>query len=314
MAEKPDAQKEPARPRKPRQSKPEALKRCGLVMPISPIGPYTALHWDQVKEILEQSAETAGFLLELVSDARDVGVIHKRIIQNLFERDMVVCDVSGRNPNVMFELGVRFAFDKATVIVKDDRTDFSFDVQHIEHVLYPADLNFHGVVDFKKRLAEKIDETFKASMQPSYSPFLESYHKLVPGVLKTIEVGVNQFLLDELKGLSQQISSLPIRNVRNQNFGTLTTGVFSHLLTAEDEKAIRATVARSLKPVSKTDRFTISIAELHDLTNGLIREYGISGTEQKYPLVYELIRDEVAAHFGVMSATRKNSPDLTVGP
>ena len=54
-------------------------------------------------------------------------MIHKTIVQNLYLNPIVVCDVSGKNANVMFELGLRLAFDKPTIIIKDDKTDYSFD-------------------------------------------------------------------------------------------------------------------------------------------------------------------------------------------
>ncbi len=55
---------------------------------------------------------------------------------------IVVCDISARNANVMFELGMRLAFDKPTVIIKDERTPYSFDISSIEHLDYPSDLRY----------------------------------------------------------------------------------------------------------------------------------------------------------------------------
>src|SRR5687768_15159461 len=92
---------------------------CGIVMPISAIDGCSAEHWSEVHDILADAIEAAGFSPQLVSDADDIGIIQKRIIQNLYENPVVVCDVSGKNPNVMFELGLRLAFDKPTLIVKD---------------------------------------------------------------------------------------------------------------------------------------------------------------------------------------------------
>jgi len=62
----------------------------------------------------------------------------------------------------MFELGLRLAFDKPTVIIKDDKTEYSFDTGVIEHVPYPRDLRFAKVMEFKKRLTEKISNTYKS--------------------------------------------------------------------------------------------------------------------------------------------------------
>ena len=71
----------------------------------------------------------AGYEAELVSDAEDIGIIQTRIVQNLYDKDIIVCDVSCKNANVMFELGMRLAFDKPTIIVMDNMTKYSFDAE-----------------------------------------------------------------------------------------------------------------------------------------------------------------------------------------
>lgn len=121
---------------------------CGLVMPISELDGCTEQHWTDVGDILRGAIAHAGFEPALVSEADDSGVIHKRIVQNLYDNPIIVCDVSGRNANVMLELGIRLAFDKPTIIVKDDPTPYSFDTSVIEHVPYPRDLRHNRVEDF----------------------------------------------------------------------------------------------------------------------------------------------------------------------
>ena len=94
---------------------------CGIVMPISGMDGCSESHWSDVLRIISEAIDEADFEGNLVSNADDVGIIHKRIIQNLYDNPMVVCDVSGKNPNVMFELGLRLAFDKPTVIIRMTR-------------------------------------------------------------------------------------------------------------------------------------------------------------------------------------------------
>ena len=151
---------------------------CGLIMPISGIDGCPAEHWSDVKAIITDAVElipVPKFTVKLVSDADDVGIIQKRIVQNVYGSDVVVCDVSGKNPNVMFELGMRLAFDKPTVIVKDDKTDYSFDTGIIEHVGYPRDLRFNKMVAFRSTLAEKVCATLKAANENAeHSTFLKS--------------------------------------------------------------------------------------------------------------------------------------------
>src|SRR5687768_15211124 len=100
---------------------------CGIIMPISGNDSYSAAHWADVKFLLSEVITTAGFEPSLVSDADEVGIIQNRIVSNIYNNPIVICDVSSKNPNVMFELGLRLAFDKATIIIKDNVTSYNFD-------------------------------------------------------------------------------------------------------------------------------------------------------------------------------------------
>jgi hypothetical protein len=182
---------------------------CGIVMPISEIDGCTESHWSEVHDILSDSIEEAGFDSNLVSNADEVGLIHKRIIQNLYDNPIMVCDVSGKNPNVMFELGIRLAFDKPTVIVKDDQTTYSFDTGGIEHIEYPRDLRFGQIVEFKKNLSNKIRSTHEiATADVDYTTFLKHFGEFKVAKLDKKEVPGQEFILDELKQIRGILASL----------------------------------------------------------------------------------------------------------
>ena len=179
---------------------------CGVVMPISMIDGCSESHWADVLEIITEAIEDAGFDANLVSNADDVGIIHKRIIQNLYDNPIVVCDVSGKNPNVMFELGMRLAFDKPTVIIKDEKTTYSFDTSAIEHIEYPRDLRFSRIVDFKAKLSEKIVATHKrATTDPNYTTFLKHFGEFTVAKLDKKEVSGQQFIIEELRSIRSAV-------------------------------------------------------------------------------------------------------------
>ncbi len=182
---------------------------CGVIMPISAIDGCSESHWGDVLQILSEAIESCDFEPMLVSDGADVGIIHKRIIQNLYDNPVVVCDVSGKNPNVMFELGMRLAFDKPTIIVRDDKTSYSFDTSPIEHLEYPRDLRFSRIVEFKKKLAEKILAThLKATTDASYTTFLKHFGEFKVAKLEKKEVPGQEFILDELRNMRLAISRM----------------------------------------------------------------------------------------------------------
>ncbi len=197
----------------------EEKKICGIVMPISTLDGCSEGHWSDVLEIITEAIEESGFEGNLVSNADDVGIIQKRIIQNLYENPIVVCDVSGKNPNVMFELGMRLAFDKPTIIIKDDKTSYSFDTSPIEHIEYPRDLRFSRIIDFKSKLAEKIKATFeKSTTDPSYTTFLKHFGEFKVAKIDKKEVSGQEFILDELKNIRMGMRRLERNNQLGKNF------------------------------------------------------------------------------------------------
>jgi hypothetical protein len=185
---------------------------CGLVMPISSLDGCSAEHWADVKSIVTEAVEgitDPRFVVRLVSDADEVGIIQKRIVQNLYNSDIVICDVSGKNPNVMFELGMRLAFDKPTIIIKDDKTEYSFDTSIIEHLGYPRDLRFAHIVAFKAQLADKVLAGYnKAKEDPEHSTFLKNFGKFHVASLQEGVISPEKLTLEMLSDLQSEVAAL----------------------------------------------------------------------------------------------------------
>lgn len=199
------------------QIQPLQKPKCGIIMPISSIEGCGPEHWLEILSILKEVANEAGFEPNLVSDADDIGIIQKRIIQNVYNNDIIICDVSCKNPNVMFELGMRLAFDKATVIIKDDKTDYSFDTGVIEHLGYPRDLRFYKILEFKENLKKKLISTFdKSKSDPNYSTFLKNFGEYKIAHLQEKEVSSDNYILNSLDEIRYEI-----RRLRNNHINTL---------------------------------------------------------------------------------------------
>jgi hypothetical protein len=250
----------------------ESLPTCGIVMPISTFDDCSEEHWYDVRQILIAAIEDAGFVPTMVSDAEDIGVIQKRIIQNVYSNPIVVCDVSGKNPNVMFELGMRLAFDKPTLIVKDDKTAYSFDTAPIEHLEYPRDLRFPKVVDFQTRLAEKIRGTHKqATTDPNYTTFLKHFGTFSVPTLETKEVSKEDFILEEMRTLKALVARLgqtspsPMAAPRPRGHQNLCLRECSKELLTQVVTALRARglVPEGPRPMGNSqDHFHLPIGKL----------------------------------------------------
>lgn len=234
-----------------------ASRRCGLVMPISETDGRSEKHWTEVRQIITETIEAIGFTVNLVSDADDVGIIQKRIIQNLYENSIVVCDVSGKNPNVMFELGMRLAFDKPTIIVKDDETSYSFDTSPIEHLEYPRDLRFFEIINFKKKLAQKVKATHEAAENdPRYTTFLKNFGTFSVVSLQTKEVSKEDYIIEQIQELRRTLWRIEAR--QNQTV-KVTAGIPARF--QKDKIAIREAVAIVVKELGDTGSFDLTDME-----------------------------------------------------
>ncbi len=58
---------------------------CGIVMPISGMGDLPTRYWRDVRSIIDDAANLAGFTPKLVSDAEESGIIQKHIVENLYQ-------------------------------------------------------------------------------------------------------------------------------------------------------------------------------------------------------------------------------------
>lgn len=191
---------------------------CGIIMPISLIDGLPPEHWADVLGIIKDVCNTNDFLPNLVSDADDIGVIHNRIIENIYSSDIVICDVSCKNANVMFELGMRLAFDKPTIIIKDDLTGYSFDTSLIEHLEYPRDLRFTSILKFKENLGKKLKATHeKAISDPNYSTFLKNFGKYKIAHLEDREVTSDTFILNAIEDLRRDVRLIKNISVHDRN-------------------------------------------------------------------------------------------------
>jgi hypothetical protein len=153
------------------------------------------------KQLQAQQISSTGLFDYTPADPRD------RIASA--KNPIVVCDVSGKNPNVMFELGMRLAFDKPTIIVKDETTTYSFDTSAIEHIEYPRDLRFAKIVEFKEKLAQKIKATYeKSTTDQNYTTFLKHFGEFKVAKIEQKEVSGQEYIIDELRSIRSTMRRL----------------------------------------------------------------------------------------------------------
>jgi hypoxanthine phosphoribosyltransferase len=94
------------------------------------------------------------------------GAITASIVRHLAESHIAIIDMTGRNPNVFLELGVRFALRRnGTILLVQDLSQVPFNVHHFRVVEYKP--RFNGIAKAKKDLTATIRTTLEVLARPS---------------------------------------------------------------------------------------------------------------------------------------------------
>lgn len=133
---------------------------CFVIMPISDQGDYPEGHFKKVYEqIFKPAIEAAGYEAFRVDENKMCDSIMKKIFDAIYNCPMALCDLSNRNPNVLYELGLRQAYDKPVVLVQDDKTERIFDISGINTVLYKSNRLYENILEARERITEAIIST-----------------------------------------------------------------------------------------------------------------------------------------------------------
>lgn len=131
-------------------------------MPISDCSDYTDGHFGRVYEhIIKPACEFAGFKAVRADDIMTTNYIALDVIKNIIESDMALCDLSSRNPNVLYELGIRQAFNLPVTLVKDTKTKRIFDIQGFRDIEYDESLRIDTVETTVENLGEVLKNTYE---------------------------------------------------------------------------------------------------------------------------------------------------------
>ncbi|MFD1710376.1 hypothetical protein FVQ98_03965 [Ottowia sp. GY511] len=157
---------------------------------IGPIGDKDAesgsparIAYERAIEVLEEIIEPACKFCGLQSVRADqisrTGEINDQIFRRLRDAYLVIADVSGANPNVMYELGLRHSTGKLTVQI-GERDHLPFDISAIRTIRFKRTPN--GIVEARRQLGSSISTALSSGGDPVAATriWFESRGELVP--------------------------------------------------------------------------------------------------------------------------------------
>jgi nucleoside 2-deoxyribosyltransferase len=117
--------------------------------------PFDASFEDVYRFGIKEPARDLGILAERVDEQIYREGILDRIYRQIEVADIVIADMSGRNPNVFYEVGYAHAKDKFCILLTSNADDIPFDLKHHRHVVYEGSIKLlaermHQELDWAK--------------------------------------------------------------------------------------------------------------------------------------------------------------------
>jgi len=104
-------------------------KNAFVLMPFKE--PYNSYY----DSIYKPALEDAGYKVSIVKDLYESRPVIDEIQKSILASDLILCEMSTRNANVFYELGLAHAIGKPAILVSQEG-DIPFDLQHIKTFLY----------------------------------------------------------------------------------------------------------------------------------------------------------------------------------
>src|SRR5215469_2933896 len=91
---------------------------------------------------IKPACGSAGAYCERIDDQIFSEDILSRYYSQINKADLIVVDMTGRNPNVFYERGYAHALNKRVILLTQTAEDIPFDLKHYPHIVYSGRITF----------------------------------------------------------------------------------------------------------------------------------------------------------------------------
>jgi hypothetical protein len=100
---------------------------------------------------IKGACENIGVYCERVDDQIFPGSMLDRIYNQIARADLLVAEMTGRNPNVFYEVGYAHALGKHVILLTQKAEDIPFDLKHFPHIVYA------NIKELRSELAKRVE-------------------------------------------------------------------------------------------------------------------------------------------------------------
>src|SRR5438477_12011426 len=124
---------------------------------MQPFGGHLGAYYESIfKPAINQAGLTP---VRADDDIFATGKIMDQVWRGIRQAKVLVAELTSKNPNVFYELGLAHALEKPVVLVSSNQEDVPFDLRHIRAIFYDQADPFWG-----QKLINKIADNIKSAL------------------------------------------------------------------------------------------------------------------------------------------------------
>lgn len=116
--------------------------------------------FDGVYQAIRNAAERVRLRCRRADDIWENPAIIQDVVSLIDRSRVVICDCSGRNPNVFYETGIAHTLGREVILISQNEADIPFDLRHLRYVRYLN--NGEGLAQLSERLQARLADLVQA--------------------------------------------------------------------------------------------------------------------------------------------------------
>lgn len=246
--------------------------------------PFDKKFDDIYKFGIKGAAEDVGAYAERLDEQLFVEGMLDRIFNQISKSDVLIADMTGRNPNVFYEVGYAHALGKIVLLLTKDSKDIPFDLTHRQHIVYSGSI---------KTLRSELGESLKWAINESKSQAERKSSECISLQIFGIDIPITGTSKDvPIIDVQVQSSffSLPLQ-IRNDSYDELSSITHIYLFVEdsatlvpcryEQQQNVFSSLSSITLPYQQNPMFYQSIpvainsivATTVDSTDGLVKQF-----------------------------------------
>lgn len=106
------------------------------------------------QDYLKPAVDGLGFYCSRADDIYNIKPIIETIWESINKAGIIIAELTGKNPNVFYELGIAHTVGKDVILLSQDINDVPFDLRHLRVIIY--DFTPKGIETMKAQLISTI--------------------------------------------------------------------------------------------------------------------------------------------------------------